>query len=101
MADPASLYYEVKKLIALRRAHSALLSDGDIEFVSDGADGAPLAYIRSSADEKILVIINPADKEAVLEVPGIWNESLYTVGGTVKAENGKRIISPKSANVLR
>ena len=85
----------------LRRVHSALLSDGDIEFVSDGADGAPLAYIRSSADEKILVIINPADKEAVLEVPGIWNESLYTVGGTVKAENGKRIISPKSANVLR
>lgn len=101
MKDPNSLYYEVKKLIALRRAHSALLSDGDIEFVSDGADGAPLAYIRSSADEKILVIINPADKEAVLEVPGIWNESLYTVGGTVKAENGKRIISPKSANVLR
>ena len=38
--DPDSLYHEVKKLIAIRRANSALLSDGDIEFVSDGADGA-------------------------------------------------------------
>ena len=33
------------------------LSDGNIEFVSDGADGSPLAYIRSSADEKILVVV--------------------------------------------
>ena len=70
MKDPNSLYYEVKKLIALRREHSALLSDGNIEFVSDGADGSPLAYIRSSADEKILVVVNPADREAVLTVPG-------------------------------
>ena len=99
--DPDSLYHEVKKLIAIRRANSALLSDGDIEFVSDGADGAPLAYIRSSADEKILVVVNPADREAVLEVPGTWNVCLYTVGGIVKAEHGKLIVAPKSANLLK
>lgn len=81
MKDPNSLYYEVKKLIALRREHSALLSDGNIEFVSDGADGSPLAYIRSSADEKILVVVNPADREAVLTVPGSWQQNLYQIGG--------------------
>ena len=99
--DPDSLYHEVKKIIAIRRANSALLSDGDIEFVSDGADGSPLAYIRSSADEKILVVVNPADREAVLEVPGTWNVCLYTVGGIVKAEHGKLIVAPKSANLLK
>ena len=101
MKDPNSLYYEVKKLIALRREHSALLSDGNIEFVSDGADGSPLAYIRSSADEKILVVVNPADREAVLNVPGDWKETLYEIGGAVVAENGKLVIPPKSANLLR
>ena len=101
MKDPNSLYYEVKKLIALRREHSALLSDGNIEFVSDGADGSPLAYIRSSADEKILVVVNPADREAVLTVPGSWQQNLYQIGGAVVAENGKLVIPPKSANLLR
>ena len=101
MKDPNSLYYEVKKLIALRREHSALLSDGDIEFVSDGADGSPLAYIRSSADEKILVVVNPADREAVLNVPGDWKETLYEIGGAVVVEDGKIVIPSKSANLLR
>lgn len=101
MKDLNSLYYEVKKLIALRREHSALLSDGDIEFVSDGADGSPLAYIRSSADEKILVVVNPADREAVLNVPGDWKETLYEIGGAVVVEDGKIVIPSKSANLLR
>ena len=57
--------------------------------------------IRSSADEKILVVVNPADREAVLTVPGSWQQNLYQIGGAVVAENGKLVIPPKSANLLR
>ena len=45
--------------------------------------------------------VNPADREAVLTVPGSWQQNLYQIGGAVVAENGKLVIPPKSANLLR
>lgn len=83
-ADEASLRSEVKRLIALRMAHPALQSKGTVSFL---ADNYPLAYVRSSAEESILVIINPSAAPAVLsaeELCALNKELLYTVGGTVK-----------------
>ena len=79
-----SLRSEVKRLIALRMAHPALQSKGTVSFLSDNY---PLAYVRSSAEESILVIINPSAAPAVLsaeELCALNKELLYTVGGTVK-----------------
>ena len=67
MQDSRSLRSEVKKLIEIRQAHPALQSLGEIEFVCDGAQGKPLAYIRTLREEKILVVINPTDKDFVTD----------------------------------
>ena len=63
MADPDSLYHEVKKLIQIRQSSKALLSRGTIEFVYAEKNQYPLAYVREAEGEKVLVIINPSDKE--------------------------------------
>lgn len=83
-ADEMSLRSEVKRLIALRMAHPALQSKGTVSFLSDNY---PLAYVRSSAEESILVIINPSAAPAILsaeELCALNKELLYTIGGTVK-----------------
>ncbi|MGN0169073.1 MAG: alpha-amylase family glycosyl hydrolase [Acetatifactor sp.] len=78
MADETSLYHEVKKLNAIRQAHPALLSKGEIEFIYAEENAYPLAYLRSCAQEKILVIINPANREACFtgKLPGMSTDSL-------------------------
>jgi len=78
MADPNSLRSEVKRLIALRQAHPALLSCGEIEFVSAGY---PLMYTRSAEGEKLLVVINPAAQEKTVSCPQRVLSCVYALGG--------------------
>ena len=89
MADPDSLYHEIQKLINIRQAHSALQSRGEIEFVYAEENQYPLAYLRSDAKEKILVIINPADREVSFDGDYAVKEALYTFGGEVVFAGGK------------
>ncbi len=81
LKDTASLRSEVKRLIAVRQAHKALQSLGDIEFICDGAPGTPLAYIRSFEGEKILAVINPADASYELTLDRALSEVIYSFGG--------------------
>ncbi len=81
LKDAASLRSEVKRLIAVRQAHKALQSLGDIEFICDGAPGTPLAYIRSFEGEKILAVINPADASYELTLDRALSEVIYSFGG--------------------
>ena len=76
ISDDTSLYSEVKRLIAFRMAHPALQSMATIHFRSDDD---PLVYERTCDEEKILVIIHPADRKEV--IPDVKGEILYTVGG--------------------
>ena len=69
-ADDDSLLNEVGKLISIRREHKALSNTGDIEFVSDGAKGRPLAYIRRCGEERILAVFNPGDSCCDIKIPG-------------------------------
>ena len=80
LADGDSLLNEVKKLIGIRQAHKALGNDGAITFVCDGAKGKPLAYFRTSGDEKILVVINPTKEEWTVPFEGATGELLYSLG---------------------
>ncbi len=89
-ADKDSLWHEIRKLIMIRNGHSALQSYGDIEFVYCEKDRYPLAYIRSDENEKILVILNPSDKEVVFPFDGKLGEEVYSFGGNA-AQNGGRI----------
>ena len=90
MEETDSLYNTVKKLISVRQAHSALQGDGKIEFLYAGDHTYPLVFERSSAEENVLVIINPSGKEQECQVPceGSW-EVIYSCGGLPVMESGK------------
>ncbi len=93
-ADEGSLYNEVKHLISVRLAHSALQSKGGIEFICAEKNEYPLAYLRSSEDERILVIINPADREVVFDCGLSLSDRIYSLGGEVSAVGGRITVPP-------
>lgn len=94
IADGNSLYNEIKKLAGIRQSHAALQSRGEIEFVYAIKNAYPLAYLRRTGEEKILVIINPADREVSFACGYSLKEKLYAFGGDV-AERNEKIIVPK------
>lgn len=89
-----SLCNEIKKLIGTRQSHAALQSKGEIGFLYAEKNAYPLAYLRSSGDEKLLVIINPADREVSFECRYSPKEKLYSFGGDVSESGGKIIVPP-------
>jgi maltose alpha-D-glucosyltransferase/alpha-amylase len=92
-----SLLREVKNLIALRQEHTALQSRGEISFISSGY---PLVYKRTSADEQILVIINPSCKRFALPLK-LNGEVIYTVGGEPEIKPGNVIMPNESAVFIK
>ena len=99
--DDNSLLNEVKKIIAVRKKHSALQSKGKIEFVYAEENTYPLAYIRSCQDEKLLVVINPSDRECSFDFDVEAEESIYRLGKGVKISDGKITVLPQSAEFIR
>ena len=97
MADPDSLYHEVKKLIQIRQSSKALLSRGTIEFVYAEKNQYPLAYVREAEGEKVLVIINPSDKEQSFPYSAELKDDLYTIGGKAETKDGTITIPAQSA----
>ena len=97
MKAPDSLRSEVKKLIAVRMAHKALQSLGDIEFLCDGAPGRPLAYIRSFEDERIAVIVNPGANDFEMVLPGTPGEVIYSFGAKPSLKDNSVKVCGKSA----
>ncbi len=97
MADPQSLRSEVKRLIALRKAHPALQSYGDIEFAHIGY---PLAYLRACGDETLLVLINPsAEEQRVVYAQGL-GDCIYQLNGAARQEGGSLVVPAQSACVF-
>ena len=70
LGDGESLLNQVRRLIKLRQAHSALQSRSGITFVSDGAPKQPLAYKRENDEETLLVAINPYREEVSFRLDG-------------------------------
>ena len=97
MANENSLYHEIKKLIEIRKAHSALLSEGKIEFIYAEKNAYPFAYTRSSEDEKILIILNPSSSETSFECSFNLKSKLYGFGGDISASNGKITVPAQTA----
>ena len=84
--DRGSLYHEIRKLIDVRRAHEALLNKGEINFVYAKPDTYPLAYTRSTEEEKILVVINPSGQKVQFPYEGKLGEALYEFGGAIERD---------------
>lgn len=81
MVDEHSIRSEIKRLIKIRQAHKALQNRGEIEFIYAEKNAYPLAYIRRSNNEQILVIINPSEKEVCFECKYKPKEKIYSFGG--------------------
>lgn len=109
-----SLYQEIQKLIKIRQEHDALQSRGEIEFIYAKKNEYPLAYVRSctgknQSGEKILVIINPSEKEVSFpcdlkklggasgDSTDLLKNAIYTFGGKIKLEGKKIFVAGKSA----
>jgi maltose alpha-D-glucosyltransferase / alpha-amylase len=72
-----SLLRQVRRLIALRKQIPALGTGGTVEVLSDGY---PFAYVRGGTH---LVVVNPRDTTASLEVPGFSGARLLVGHGGV------------------
>lgn len=81
IANEDSLLNEIKKLIAIRQEHIALQSNAAVEFMTLSDGEYPLAYIRKADDEKVVVIINPSDKEIKVTLDEKVNDCIYSYKG--------------------
>ena len=101
LSDGKSLRSEVKRLIEIRQEHKALQSLGEIEFVCDGAEGKPLAYIRSCENERIFIAVNPTDKPFELSVSGVLSDMIYSFGSGAELSGNTCIIGAGSAVFIK
>ena len=89
MTDAGSLWNEIRKLYKIRKEFPALCAYGTIQFVYCESEKYPLVYLRTSEDEKILVAINPSEKDTVCSCPYQLKDVVYTLGKPISLENGK------------
>jgi maltose alpha-D-glucosyltransferase/alpha-amylase len=70
-SDPGSLLNHVRKLIALRRRSPALQAEGALFPLPVEKDDCHFAYLRQSAGERFLVVLNPSAEPSQVRVDGI------------------------------
>ncbi|MDE6213445.1 MAG: alpha-glucosidase C-terminal domain-containing protein, partial [Lachnospiraceae bacterium] len=97
--DADSLYSEVKRLIACRQDHAALHNDAGIEFLE--IENYPLAYVRKSSDEKLLVVLNPSDSVRTLRCSEKPGKAVYTIGGEISSAEAGLSVPPCSAGIYQ
>lgn len=88
-ADKGSLLNTVKALIALRRAHSALMNGGGFELLQCEERAYPIVYRRTASDggKAVYVVINPSGKAASIHaaIPDSAH-IIYAAGGAAGLE---------------
>jgi maltose alpha-D-glucosyltransferase/alpha-amylase len=100
--DAHSLLNAVRTLTQLRRAYPALGNHSEYRVVHARPGRYPFAFLRQAGDERMVVVINPADRPTEVclpadalsrtrEVPDtVWG----TEGGLTRMEEGWRIALP-------
>ncbi len=97
MADPDSIYHEVKKLIGVRQSAKVLQSEAKIEFLYCEENAYPLAYRRYNEDESVLIVINPSGKEACFAYNGKLGDVIYQNGEDIELKDGNLTIPGATA----
>ena len=94
MGAEQSIWKEVQKLISLRKEHTALQSDADIEFIFAEEQAYPFIYVREDEKEQILVILNPKGEDVICQL----NEnSIHKLGGSQAILEGQVLYSNHGA----
>lgn len=101
MADKNSVYHMVKELIKLRREHSALCSEGKIEFLYAEKNAYPLVYRRYNDEENLLIAINPSacDAECTVNVSG--GSVICCIGEEAVLSDEKLSVPAESVTIFR
>ncbi|MGE6666757.1 alpha,alpha-phosphotrehalase [Paenibacillus xylanexedens] len=75
LADPDSIYYHYRKLIALRKQVNVLI-DGLYERLDD-ADPDVFAYARTNGSETLIVVSNFSKRDVTFSLPeAVWNDHI-------------------------
>lgn len=75
LENPNSIFYTYQKLVQLRK-EKAWLVDADFELL-DTADKI-FAYLRQTAEEAYLIVVNLSDQEQVFETSATYQETLIS-----------------------
>ena len=89
-----SLHACVKELLALRRDHPALRTDGSLELLSAESQPYPLVYRRTLGEEQWIVALNPSGDPVGFDLaipPSHLDLSMGTRAGISGLEEGSRI----------
>ncbi|HBA97321.1 MAG TPA: hypothetical protein DCZ23_04345 [Lachnospiraceae bacterium] len=86
--EPCSLLNMVKKLAALRQAHTALQSHARLSFLYAVPDAYPFIYKRHNEEETILVILNPVGHSVSCNLEDVPGKVLLSYNGTARWNNG-------------
>ena len=82
----------------MRKSVEALQENAGFELVNDGY---PLVYIRYTQESKVIVAINPMDKEISVEVGDIAIKNvIYSFNGSARFINGEFSVPPMSASYM-
>lgn len=101
IADENSLYSEIKRLIAIRQQHKALQSKGKIDFVYAQKNEYPFAYLRSDGVERIIVIINPSNRDVSFECGYTLKETIYSFGVDARSDGTEISVPAQSAGFYK
>ena len=103
MSDEASLWREVQRLIALRRATPALGVNAAVEFVHCEKGAYPLVYLRTERGEggqRVLVALNPSARAVEVPCEGEPARTLYALGDAAELADGTLRVPACSATFL-
>jgi glycosidase len=78
---PDSLLQRVRKLMAIRKSHSALQASADWDILFAEPGKYPLVYQRSNAEGTFIVVVNPASHSVDVEIAYPSECSLETIFG--------------------
>ena len=100
MTRPDSLWHEIQELIHIRKTHPALQSCPSIRFLYAEKGKYPLVYVRECETEKVLIVLNPKDKEASCKLTEkVYVKSvIYSNHGTAKIQANTLTVPAASAS---
>lgn len=97
MADEDSLWHELNHLIKLRRSTPTLCASASITFEHCEPNAYPLVYLRADDNARILVALNPSDKDVTCACEHTPVRTLYTLGSEVGLQDGTLSVPATSA----
>ena len=101
MADKGSLWNEIRKLCEIRKSFPALCAFGGIRFVYCKPEKYPLVYLRTSGDEKILIALNPSEKDVSCPCEYQLGDIIYSLGKPVSSKEGVLYVPGQSVGFIK